>query len=70
MSSGLLLKAEVAQHGNSVPTLAMVDVLKLDVAERANVIVEMNNPGVWVFGSTDDDGRNMGMGVVIESGAA
>ena len=24
-------------------------VLKLDVAERADVIVEMNNPGVWVL---------------------
>jgi hypothetical protein len=23
-------------------------------------------PGVWVFGSTDDEDRNMGMGVVIE----
>jgi FtsP/CotA-like multicopper oxidase with cupredoxin domain len=56
----------IALDGNSVPTSAMVDVLKLDVAERADVIVEMNNPGVWVFGSTDDDDRNMGMGVVIE----
>jgi hypothetical protein len=46
--------------------LACVEVLKLDVAERADVIVEMNNPGVWVFGSTDDEDRNMGMGVVIE----
>jgi FtsP/CotA-like multicopper oxidase with cupredoxin domain len=43
-----------------------VEVLKLDVAERADVIVEMNNPGVWVFGSTGDEDRNMGMGVVIE----
>jgi hypothetical protein len=25
----------------------------------------MNNPGVWVFGSAEDDDRNMGMGVVI-----
>jgi FtsP/CotA-like multicopper oxidase with cupredoxin domain len=43
-----------------------VDALKLDVAERADVIVEMNNPGVWVFGSTEDEDRNMGMGVVVE----
>jgi FtsP/CotA-like multicopper oxidase with cupredoxin domain len=28
--------------------------------------VEMNNPGVWVFGSTDDMDRNMGMGAIIE----
>ena len=45
-----------------VPTQASVEVLKLDVAERADVIVEMNNPGVWVFGSTDDDDRNYGDG--------
>ena len=25
-----------------------------------------NNPVVWVFGSTDDDDRNMGMGIVVE----
>jgi hypothetical protein len=51
---------------NPVPTRATVDALKLDVAERADVVVEMNNPGIWVFGSTDDDDRNMGMGVVVE----
>ncbi len=56
----------LALDGNPVPTPATVDVLKLDVAERADVIVEMNNPGVWVFGSTDDEDRNMGMGVVVE----
>jgi hypothetical protein len=44
----------------------MLDILKLDVTERADVIVEMNNPGVWIFGSTDDEDRNMGMGVVVE----
>ncbi len=55
-----------ALDGNPVPTPATVEVLKLDVAERADVIVEMNNPGVWVFGSTDDDDRNMGMGLVVE----
>jgi FtsP/CotA-like multicopper oxidase with cupredoxin domain len=56
----------IALDGNPVPTPTPVDVLKLDVAERADVIVEMNNPGVWIFGSTDDDDRNMGMGVVVE----
>ena len=55
----------VALDGNPVPTPASVDVLMLDVAERADVIVEMNNPGVWVFGSTDDQDRHMDMGVVI-----
>ncbi|AHY53349.1 hypothetical protein BJS_08780 [Bradyrhizobium japonicum SEMIA 5079] len=56
----------LAMDGNPVPTSATVDFLKLDVAERAGVIVEMNNPGVWVFGSTEDEDRNMGMGVVVE----
>jgi FtsP/CotA-like multicopper oxidase with cupredoxin domain len=56
----------VAMDGNPVPTPAPVDVLKLDVAERADVIVEMNNPGVWVFGSADEEDLNMGMGVVVE----
>jgi len=49
-----------------VPTSRTVDVLRLDVAERADVLVEMNNPGVWVFGSAKDEDRNMGMGVVVE----
>ncbi len=56
----------IALDGNPVPKQVSVEVLKLDVAERADVIVEMNNPGVWVFGSADDDDRNMGMGVVVE----
>jgi FtsP/CotA-like multicopper oxidase with cupredoxin domain len=56
----------VALDGNPVPVQATVDVVKLDVAERADVIVEMNNPGVWVFGSTDDHDRSMGMGIVVE----
>jgi FtsP/CotA-like multicopper oxidase with cupredoxin domain len=56
----------LALDGNPVPTQATVDVLTLDVAERADVVVEMNHPGVWVFGSTDDMDRDMGMGLVIE----
>jgi FtsP/CotA-like multicopper oxidase with cupredoxin domain len=56
----------LALDGNPVPMPTSVDTLRLDVAERADVIVEMNNPGVWVFGATDDMDRNMGMGVVIE----
>lgn len=56
----------IALDGNPVPVQAAVEVLKLDVAERADVIVEMNNPGVWVLGSTKDDERLMGLGVVVE----
>lgn len=56
----------IALDGNLVPSPQTVDEVKLDVAERADVIVEMSNPGIWVFGSTDDDDRNMGRGVVVE----
>lgn len=56
----------LALDGNPVPTQATVDILKLDVGERADVLVEMDNPGVWVMGSTDDDDRGMGMGIVVE----
>ena len=43
-----------------------IDLLELDAAERAHVIVEMSNPGVWVLGSGDDRDRAMGMGIVTE----
>jgi FtsP/CotA-like multicopper oxidase with cupredoxin domain len=56
----------IALDGNPVPTPTSVTTLKLDAAERADVIVEMNNPGIWVFGSTDFSDRRMGMGVVVE----
>jgi FtsP/CotA-like multicopper oxidase with cupredoxin domain len=39
----------LALDGNPVPTRAAVDILMLDVAERADLIVEMNNPGIWTF---------------------
>ncbi len=60
----------VALDGNLVPTRASVDVLQLDVAERADVIVEMDNPGVWVLGAVDSEDREMGMGVVVEYAGA
>ena len=56
----------LALDGNPVPTPASVDVLQLAVAERADVMVEMNQPGVWIMGATRDEDRTNGMGVVIE----
>jgi len=56
----------VALDGNPVPRPAPVKVLELAVAERADVIVEMNNPGVWVLGDIDDEMREMGLGIVVE----
>ncbi len=56
----------IALDGNPVPHPQPVDFVYLDIAERVDAIVEMNNPGVWVLGSTKEDERMMGMGVVVE----
>jgi FtsP/CotA-like multicopper oxidase with cupredoxin domain len=56
----------VAVDGNKVPAPQSVDVLVLAPAERIDALVEMNNPGVWVFGSIKDDERASGMGIVVE----
>ena len=55
-----------AMDGNPLARPQTVDTLYLDIGERVDAIVEMNNPGVWVFGSAKDDERMMGMGVVVE----
>ncbi len=56
----------VALDGNPVPNRAVVPYLWLGTAERVSAIVEMNHPGVWIMGDTDDDDRHHGMGVVVE----
>ncbi len=56
----------VALDGNRVPNPATVPFLWLGTAERVSAIVEMNHPGVWVMGDTDDDDRRHGMGIVLE----
>ena len=56
----------IALDGNPVPIPRPVPVLVLAPAERIDAIVEMKQPGVWVFGSIEDSMREMGMGVVIE----
>src|SRR5882724_2557769 len=56
----------IALDGNPVPSPRTVAVLVLAPAERIDAIVEMKQPGVWVFGATDDSMREMGMGVVVE----
>lgn len=56
----------VALDGNPVPTPTTVPFLWLGTAERVSAIVEMNHPGVWVMGDTDDDDRGHGMGIVLE----
>jgi len=56
----------VALDGNAVPNPATVPFLWLGTAERVSAIVEMNHPGVWILGDTDDDDRRHGMGIVVE----
>ena len=56
----------IAMDGNAVPSPKSVDVLMLGPGERIDAYVEMNQPGVWILGSTDDMTRNAGMGVIVE----
>ncbi len=56
----------VALDGNPVPIPQEVPILWLGTAERISAIVDMNHPGVWTMGDSDDDDRRHGMGVVLE----
>ena len=56
----------MALDGNPVPSKRSVDTLFLAPAERADVVVEMNQPGVWILGSVKEEDRKMGLGVVVE----
>lgn len=56
----------IAMDGNAVPNPKRVDVLSLAVAERIDAVVEMTAPGKWVLGSTIEQERAMGLGVVVE----
>jgi FtsP/CotA-like multicopper oxidase with cupredoxin domain len=56
----------IALDGNPVPTPQNVDSLFLGAGERADVIVEMTQPGIWILGSTEKMVREAGLGVVVE----
>jgi FtsP/CotA-like multicopper oxidase with cupredoxin domain len=56
----------VALDGNPVPRPQRVGVLELGAAERVDAFVDMNHPGVWILGSTDEDMRGNGLGILIE----
>lgn len=56
----------VAVDGNPVPARASMPAIRLGSAERIDVIVTMNRPGVWILGETRDQLRKAGMGIVIE----
>ncbi|MGD0300541.1 MAG: multicopper oxidase family protein [Bryobacteraceae bacterium] len=55
-----------AMDGNSLAVPKEIEALELGPAERIDAIVEMNRPGVWIFGTTDDHDRERGMGIVVE----
>ena len=59
----------VALDGNPVPKTATVPVLNLAPGERIDAIVEMKNPGVWIFGEVEDGQRTAG-GIVVEYAGA
>src|SRR5271157_2169996 len=56
----------VALDGNPVPSPRTVSILEMGPAERIDAVVEMDHPGVWVLGDTDERARKSGMGIVIE----
>jgi len=56
----------IAMDGNLVPTPHTVNFLELGPAERIDAVVQMNLPGIWVLGETDDRDRKAGLGVVFE----
>jgi len=60
----------VALDGNAVPPLAASASCPLDVAERIDAIVTMDNPGIWILGTPRDDDRRNGMGIVVEDAGA
>jgi len=63
--SGHSLKV-IALDGNPVPQPQTVPMLRLAPAERASVIVEMNNPGAWILGEVRKHVQAAGMGIVFE----
>jgi FtsP/CotA-like multicopper oxidase with cupredoxin domain len=56
----------VALDGNALSRDHTVPVVEVAPGERVDAIVEMNNPGVWIFGEVQDRQRNLGMGIVVE----
>src|SRR5262249_18664224 len=56
----------IALDGNRLAAPRNSPVLEMGPAERIDAIVEMKNPGVWIFGSTDEKVRAAGMGIVFE----
>jgi FtsP/CotA-like multicopper oxidase with cupredoxin domain len=56
----------IALDGNTVPQVQTVEMVRLSPAERVSVLVEMNNPGIWVLGEVRKHIQATGMGIVFE----
>lgn len=55
-----------AMDGNPLPKPGRMQAVRLGSAERIDLVIEMNRPGVWIFGETREAFRKAGMGVVFE----
>jgi FtsP/CotA-like multicopper oxidase with cupredoxin domain len=55
-----------ALDGNPVAEPKETKVLEMGPAERIDALVQMDHPGVWILGATNDRDREQGLGVVIE----
>jgi FtsP/CotA-like multicopper oxidase with cupredoxin domain len=56
----------IAMDGNPVPTPSPMPAVRLGPAERVDLLITMNNPGIWILGETRDLMRKGGMGIVVE----
>jgi FtsP/CotA-like multicopper oxidase with cupredoxin domain len=56
----------IGMDGNPVPTPQLLDSIFLGAGERIDVVVEMDHPGIWVLGSTEQAIRQGGLGVIVE----
>ena len=56
----------IALDGNPVPSPQLVDSVFLGAGERVDVLIEMNQPGIWILGGTEKTIRESGLGLVVE----
>jgi len=56
----------IAMDGNPVSTPQTLDSIFIGAGERIDAVIEMNQPGVWVLGSTEKMVRESGLGVIVE----
>lgn len=56
----------IALDGNPVPAPQLVDSVFIGAGERVDVLIDMNEPGIWILGGTEKMIRESGLGVVVE----